>query len=70
MAPFLLGIPSAPPAVDDNGPGIRWGGGLHAPDESQQPRGVVGDAMLWPRCEVELADLVPGRVASLGRQWE
>lgn len=65
-ASLLPGVPSAPPAVDDNGPGVRRGGGLHAPDEGQQPRGVVGDAVLRPRREVELADLVPGRVASLG----
>lgn len=64
------GDPSASPAVDDDGPGVRWGGGLHAPDEGQQPCGVVGDAVLRPRCEVELADLMPGRVASLGRQAE
>lgn len=57
----------APPAVDDNGPSIRWSGGLHAPDEGQQPCGMVGDAVLRPRREVELADLVLGRVASLER---
>lgn len=51
--------------MDDDGPRIGRGGGLHAPDEGQQPRGVVGDAVLRPRREVELADLVPGRVASL-----
>lgn len=54
--------------MDDDGPGVRRGRGLHAPDEGQQPRGVVGDAMLRPRGEVELADLMPGRVASLRRQ--
>lgn len=56
----LLGSPVSPPAVNDNGPGIRWSGSLHTPDEGQQPRGVVGDTMLWPCCEVELVDLMPG----------
>lgn len=67
-SPLVLGTRGAPPAMDDNGPSVRRGRGLHAPDEGQQPCGVVGDAMLWPRGEVELADLVPGRVASLQRQ--
>jgi hypothetical protein len=58
--PLSLGSPVSPPAVNDNGPGIRWSGSLHTPDEGQQPRGVVGDTMLWPRCEMELADLMPG----------
>lgn len=68
LASLLLRVPSAPPAVDDNGPSVGRGGGFHTPDEGQQPRGVVGDAVLRPGREVELADLVPGRVAPLGRQ--
>lgn len=67
-APPLLGIPSAPPAVDDDGPSVRGRGGLHAPDEGQQPSSMVGDTMLRPGREVELADLMPGSVATLGRQ--
>lgn len=54
-----------PPAVDDDGAGVGRRGHLHAADEGQQPRGVVGDTVLGPGREVELLHLVPGRVTSL-----
>ena len=59
------GCVASVPAVDHYGAGVGRGGGLDAAQEGQQAGGVVGHAVLGPGGEVELADLVFGRVASL-----
>ena len=45
------------PAVYHHGAGVGQGFGLDSPNEAQQARGVVGYAVVWPACEVELSDL-------------
>lgn len=51
--------------MDHHGSGIRRRGGLDPTQEGQQAGGVVGHAVLGPRGEVELTNLVFGRVTSL-----
>lgn len=53
------------PAVNHHRPCVGRGGGLDPADEGQQPGGVVGNPVLRPGREVELAHLMLRRVASL-----
>lgn len=47
----------AVPAVHHDGPSIRGVAGFHPPEEGQEGRGVLGHAVVGPRCELELPHL-------------
>ena len=58
------------PAVHHHRSSVSGHGALNAAQEGQQSRGVVGNSVLRPGREMELAHLVFGRVASLHTQLE
>lgn len=53
------------PAVNHHRPGVRGCGGFDPSQEGQQSCGVIRDAVLRPRCEVKLADLMLGWITPL-----